>query len=506
MPSQSFFIHHAKLGESMQQHPRENEQVRKEDGLRWIWIIGLCAGLGALNLDLLKEWVPSGLSAAITIVLATIACYGCGMLYRHARASHLANLAEHHARLAGQLKALQDRLQAMERQSAKDRLRQAEAAANMEQALARHAALLANQIDQGRQQAMQAEQAIASSVEAAHQKIAASIEVQTERTGKQIDGSRNEIMSRLDGNHGAALSQLDRNSRELTSAMQERYNELAGAVEAGHAGTIASIEAMRTASAAVSGALEQRITETMSALQQEALDKIVQAAAMRDTELHSSLEQRNRTVDDKFGHLNKQISSLSSTVGDRMNDLRIEVARTLAVATDVAESDRNHHEQVVRLIAQVMELDEQWAEGSKHVLARHEETAARIGNLEMQLSALHALVSMLRSVTVDDSRQHDKDRVETIHDDINGLLLINTYRDDVMRESEMHRHGNKIYMAIYDETGAMISSHNYDPSGELVSELLYYPNGAVKERRETATENGKKVMKTTTFTEQGTRK
>jgi hypothetical protein len=322
-----------------------------------------------------------------------------------------------------------------------------------------------------------------------------------------IGSTGQEIRGAIQDSQGAISSTVRETAGELEAGLKQEMSASRSVVIDEHRRTAAE---QRERMERDTAELQQRI----AVLQQEALDRIIHSVTLQGEAMSGSIAQRNRTVDDKFGHLNKQVSSMTSVVGDKLDDLRTTVAKTLAVTTSVSESNTVHHEHVVKMIGRVIDLDAQWAEGSKLALVKQEESVSRLGNLESQLSSLHALVAMLRSVVADNSRpqesdkkrQQERDRVEQIRDDANGLLLINTYRDDVLRESEMHRSGKKIYMANYDANGVMISSQNFDMSEELVTELLYYPNGAVKERREAVKENGRKAMKSTKFTDNGMRK
>lgn len=108
--------------------------------------------------------------------------------------------------------------------------------------------------------------------------------------------------------------------------------------------------------------------------------------------------------------------------------------------------------------------------------------------IRIEISNLSRLFKLLSYSKTDEYT--NPNRIETINDEANKLLIRNHYEHNKIKKSEMLKDGKISYLVNYDTFGNISDSISYDNNGLIMMQTTYYSNGQIKQRIEF--KNGKK--------------
>lgn len=246
----------------------------------------------------------------------------------------------------------------------------------------------------------------------------------------------------------------------------------------------------------------------LSVVQSETLQTVVKQIS----EFKSAQDIQKESMEKRISHVNQQISNLEEHFSTSTSKLEQNLAQTLAKVASWHDSETQKADSIFAMVSKVHDLDSNLENATKHLIHQQAAFGQKFDVLSAQVTSINALVKLLRSNEVSEGKQEKvsveethkgKLRIEKIKDDENGIVIVNSYEGNVLKNSEMFNSGEKVYSADYDRKGAMVSSKNFDKKGRVVTEMTYYPNGAIKERRERVRKNGKEVTEVSVFNQSG---
>jgi pyrimidine operon attenuation protein/uracil phosphoribosyltransferase len=246
-------------------------------------------------------------------------------------------------------------------------------------------------------------------------------------------------------------------------------------------------------------------SEKLIGIQNKAFQNVLDQVSKFRVEQLDSQNANNEEAERKYTQVNEQVNGLSK------NLLTIEesMKKTILQFDSWKKEQLQKGDKILDMLSKVYELDSNLGQASKHLFERQETFGEKVDALIFQMNSIDALIKSLKSsggnaknVSVEE-KQQGANRIEKINDEENGVLIINQYEKNVIRNSEMHQNGKKIYLAEYDKNGIMIASKNFDQAGKVLTEMTYFPNGAIKERKENVKRNGKVVAQVSKFNQNG---
>jgi hypothetical protein len=246
-------------------------------------------------------------------------------------------------------------------------------------------------------------------------------------------------------------------------------------------------------------------SEKLIGIQNKAFQNVLDQVSKFRIEQLDSQNANNEVTERNYNQVNEQVSGLSK------NLLTIEesMKKTITQFDSWKTEQLQNGDKILDMLSKVYELDSNLGQASKHLFEQQETFGEKVDALIFQMNSIDALIKSLKSsggnaknVSVEE-KQQGANRIEKINDEENGVLIINQYEKNVIRNSEMHQNGKKIYLAEYDRNGIMIASKNFDQAGKVLTEMTYFPNGAIRERKENVKRNGKVVAQVSKFNQNG---
>ena len=188
------------------------------------------------------------------------------------------------------------------------------------------------------------------------------------------------------------------------------------------------------------------------------IDNVLTEVTLQYEETISSLRKMNLEINDKFLEFQNMISSLNSLFDKSY------------VSVSNAINSLINKEDVENAVFNVLSEFDQFEK------------------IRIEISNLSRLFKSLSYSKTDEYT--NPNRIETINDEANKLLIRNHYEHNKIKKSEMLKDGKISYLVNYDTFGNISDSISYDNNGLIMMQTTYYSNGQIKQRIEF--KNGKK--------------